>query len=90
VVNWLLICTAILKYAEDNCEEIINSTLNSSKSIFDIIKHSYNSEITGYLIGYLSWKSNMHLKEKEEHDDQGFCMLRDEYAGVFVRTLFNY
>lgn len=89
IVNWLLICSAILKYAEEHTDELINSTLNSSKSLFDIIKSVYSKSVTNYLIGYLGWKSKEHAEEAKKNDIEGNKMLQDEYAGKFIPNIFD-
>jgi len=70
-LNWLFICNAILKYAENNMETIFNKRVK----IFleDIIEYAYgaNSEHTLYLIKYLQSRRANFIKDIIKDDIYG-------------------
>lgn len=92
VINWLLICTAIVRYSENNISSIIKGEKHSLK---DIIKaYSYNfinknnhnekgSFLSDYLLEYIKERQETFKEAIQNEDFKGMEELKNDSNYIF-------
>lgn len=72
LINWIFICQAILKFAENNVSLLLNPRLlRKNFSLQRIITEAYPLEIADYLLKYVDWRKQMTADFEAQGDSIG-------------------
>jgi len=66
ILSWMLLCTAIINYAEKHSFELVNDNLKtiSLKTIIEEYFSSRNVKITEYMLGYIAHRKKIFTDDK--------------------------
>lgn len=89
VINWLYICSAILKYTEFLCKNTANLSTQKDLTLKTILTHVYEGPLAMYLNNYVTSRK-MNRKSDEEHgDNTGATEIHSENTGGILYSDIN-
>lgn len=85
VINWLYICSAIIKYAEKTYKDNVNLATMKGLTLVDLIKDSFiNYKLTTYLANYIIDRKNHRKLDEGAGDYIGRNEISNELGGNII------
>jgi hypothetical protein len=82
VINWLYICSAIIKYAEKTYKDNIDLVTLKGLTLSDVVRDSFaNIKLTNYLTNYISERKFNRKSDEMGGDYTGRNEISNELAG---------
>jgi hypothetical protein len=83
VINWLYVCSAIIKYADKVCKSNTDLSTLRGLTLIDVIKDVYSSsyKLSSYLIDYVNKRKESRKNDESLGDYTGKTEISNELHG---------